>query len=213
MVHPPARRPATGVYRAAGKRLLDLMFVLLSAPFAAVLIAAAALPLWFEGGSPFYRQARLGRDGKRFSILKLRTMVQDADTLLEMHLAADPVLRGEWNTTQKLRKDPRITPIGAFLRKSSLDELPQLWNVMRGDMSLVGPRPMLPEQLPIYGDCTHYFALRPGITGYWQVSQRNDSAFRARAALDAAYDSQMSLKEDAKVLWRTIGAVVKQTGF
>jgi lipopolysaccharide/colanic/teichoic acid biosynthesis glycosyltransferase len=208
----PSPAPAQ-LYRAVGKRALDLALVMLAAPAALVLIGGAAALLWLEGGSPFYTQQRLGKGGNAFSIVKLRTMVRDADRLLEAYLASDPALRAEWDTTQKLKHDPRITRIGALLRKTSLDELPQLWNVLRGKMSLVGPRPMLPEQLPIYGDAGHYFALRPGITGYWQVSQRNDGAFRARVALDAAYDMNVSIREDAWVLWRTIGAVVKRTGY
>ncbi len=200
-------------YRGLGKRALDLTLVALAAPIAAPLIGGMAALLWMEGGSPFYRQPRLGRAGETFSILKLRTMVRDADRLLEANLAADPALRAEWDKTQKLKNDPRITRLGAFLRKTSMDELPQLWNVLKGDMSLVGPRPMMPEQLPIYGDAAHYFALRPGITGYWQVSQRNESAFRSRVALDAAYDVDVSIREDAKILWRTIGAVIRRTGY
>ncbi len=210
--HLPSPPESSRVYRAFGKRALDIALIVLAAPLALFLIGAAAAALWIEGGSPFYRQARLGKGGETFSILKLRTMVHDADRLLEANLAADPALREEWNTTQKLRQDPRITPLGALLRRTSMDELPQLWNVLKGEMSLVGPRPMLPEQLPLYGDAAHYFALRPGITGYWQVSQRNQSAFTARAAQDAAYDMDMSVIEDAKVLWRTVGAVVNQTG-
>jgi lipopolysaccharide/colanic/teichoic acid biosynthesis glycosyltransferase len=203
----------TGTYRAAGKRILDIALVVLLAPLALILIGLSALFLWLEGGSPFYRQARLGKDGSTFSIVKLRTMVRDADQLLERHLAADPALRAEWNSTQKLKSDPRVTRMGALLRKTSLDELPQLWNVLMGDMSLVGPRPMLPEQLPLYGDPQHYFALRPGITGYWQVSKRNEGTFLSRVALDAEYDFNMSPIEDAKVLLRTVGAVVKRTGY
>ncbi|MFX0544452.1 sugar transferase [Roseovarius sp. S1116L3] len=208
----PAPQPHTGFYRSRGKRALDIALVMVSAPIALLLIGLSALLLWIEGGAPFYRQARLGKGGKSFSIVKLRTMVRDADDLLEAHLETDPALRAEWDKAQKLRRDPRITRIGNFLRKTSLDELPQLWNVLRGDMSLVGPRPMLPEQLALYGDAEHYFALRPGITGYWQVSQRSTSAFRARVALDTAYDYDLSLTQDARILWRTIGAVIKRTG-
>ncbi|MCQ0092943.1 sugar transferase [Roseovarius sp. M141] len=200
-------------YRAFGKRLLDVALVVLFAPTALLLIGLSALLLWCEGGSPFYRQARLGKGGATFSIFKLRTMVRDADQLLERHLAADPALRAEWDRTQKLKRDPRITRFGALLRKTSLDELPQLWNVLTGDMSLVGPRPMLPEQLPLYGDAVHYFALRPGITGYWQVSARNEGTFLSRVALDADYDHNLSLAEDIKVLLRTVGAVVNRTGY
>jgi lipopolysaccharide/colanic/teichoic acid biosynthesis glycosyltransferase len=201
------------VYRAIGKRVLDLALVTLMAPFALPLIGLAALLLWIEGGAPFYRQERLGKGRKTFQILKLRTMVRDADEMLERLLATNPALHSEWQKTQKLKCDPRITRVGAFLRKTSLDELPQLWNVLLGEMSLVGPRPMLPEQLPLYGDARHYFALKPGITGTWQVSERNESTFAARAALDAEYDGTLSLGEDAKILWRTIGAVAKRTGY
>lgn len=208
----PTSAPSVGAYRAVGKRVLDLVLVTLASPFALLLIGVCAVLLWIEGGTPFYRQPRLGKDGNRFSILKLRTMVRDADRLLETYLDANPEMRAEWETLQKLRHDPRITPIGAFLRKTSLDELPQLWNVLRGEMSLVGPRPMLIEQLTMYGNPEHYFALRPGITGYWQVSQRNESAFTARTALDAAYDDNMSLVEDTKVLLQTVGAVIRRTG-
>ncbi|WP_238987387.1 sugar transferase [Roseovarius dicentrarchi] len=203
----------TDTYRVLGKRVLDIVLVSILAPLAVLMIGIAALLLWVEGGTPFYRQQRLGKGGDTFSILKLRTMVKDADQMLERHLAADPALRAEWNSTQKLKSDPRITRVGALLRKTSLDELPQLWNVLKGDMSLVGPRPMLPEQLPLYGDAAHYFALRPGITGYWQVSQRNEGSFVSRVALDADYNFNLSPCEDAKVLLRTFGAVIKRTGY
>lgn len=201
------------IYRQAGKRILDILLVLAVAPIAVLLIAVPALLLWWEGGAPFYRQARLGRNGRTFQIVKLRTMVRDADAQLEGHLNADPAARDEWDRTQKLKHDPRITVVGALLRKTSLDELPQIWNVLKGDMSLVGPRPMLPEQLALYGDARHYFALLPGITGYWQVSQRNQSAFRARIAFDAEYDYNLSLTEDLKVIFRTFGAVIRRTGY
>lgn len=204
---------STGAYRALGKRILDVTLVLLAAPLALLLIGIPALLLWREGGSPFYRQTRLGQNGDRFSILKLRTMVRDADTMLERVLAANPEMRHEWDTTQKLKNDPRITPVGAFLRKTSLDELPQLWNVLTGEMSLVGPRPMMPDQLSLYGDARHYFALRPGITGLWQVSERNESHFRLRVTLDAEYDCTLSIAEDMRIIWRTVGAVVGRTGY
>ncbi len=216
---PPSRahpaRPDTGpgVYRRVGKRAFDIAFVLLTAPVALLLIAIGAALLWVEGGRPFYTQARLGAHGTAFSILKLRTMVRNADALLEAYLAADPDMRKEWETTQKLKKDPRITPVGSFLRKTSMDELPQLWNVLRGEMSIVGPRPMMPDQLPLYGDPNHYFALRPGITGSWQVSQRNESAFASRAGMDAAYDASLSFLQDIVILLRTVGVVLRRTGY
>lgn len=201
------------LYRRAGKRLFDIAVVLAVAPLSILLIGIAALLLSIEGGNPFYRQDRLGRGGRVFSILKLRTMVRDADRQLESCLAANPAMRREWDATQKLKNDPRITPVGSFLRKTSLDELPQIWNVLTGDMSIVGPRPMLPDQLEMYGDASHYFALKPGITGFWQVSERNEGVFQLRVALDAEYERCLSLYQDFKVLLLTVNAVVRRTGY
>ncbi|TNF62461.1 MAG: sugar transferase, partial [Rhodobacteraceae bacterium] len=141
------------------------------------------------------------------------TMVQNADRMLEDCLARDPELRREWEETQKLKVDPRITRLGAVLRKTSLDELPQLWNVLKGEMSIVGPRPMLPEQLPLYGDPRAYFALRPGITGPWQVSARNEQGFAMRTEFDDAYHTHVSLALDLGILWRTVGVVLRRTGY
>lgn len=205
--------PRNRLYRRAGKRLFDIAVVLAVAPLALVLVGICALLLGIEGGNPFYRQDRLGRHGRVFSILKLRTMVRNADTQLETYLAADPALRHEWDTTQKLKKDPRITRVGSLLRKTSLDELPQLWNVVTGEMSIVGPRPMLPAQLDLYGDARHYFALKPGITGFWQVSKRNEGLFQLRVTLDAEYDRCVSLYQDFRILLLTVNAVVRRTGY
>jgi len=140
-------------------------------------------------------------------------MVRNADAKLEACLQADPEMRAEWTATQKLKNDPRITPVGRFLRATSLDELPQIWNVLRGEMSLVGPRPMLPEQLPLYGDPRAYFALRPGIAGAWQVTARNEQAFETRRTFDADYHTYLCLKEDVLLLWSTIFVVVRRTGY
>lgn len=205
--------PQRPLYRSFGKRAFDILMVLLMAPFALLLIGLASAALWLEGGRPFYHQDRLGRDGARFRIFKLRTMVRDADQMLDQCLARDPRLRAEWDATQKLKKDPRITRIGALLRKTSLDELPQLWNVLTGEMSLIGPRPMLPEQLPLYGDARSYFALRPGITGAWQVSKRNEDLFTERAVLDRNYDIDLCLTHDLVILFRTVGVVLRRTGY
>lgn len=202
-----------GPYAAAGKRALDLLLVLMAFPIALPIILVAGLALWLESGLPFYSQDRLGRHGKRFRIFKLRTMVRNADACLQDHLDRDPALRREWDETQKLKQDPRITPVGRFLRISSLDELPQLWNVFTGDMSLVGPRPMLPEQLSLYGDASAYFAVKPGITGLWQVSSRNESSFASRAQADADYLRAMGLQLDLTLIWRTVGVVAKGTGY
>ncbi len=204
-----ARRP----YRNMGKRILDVTCVLASAPFTLPVIGLCSLALWAEGGGPFYRQPRLGRDGKEFSILKLRTMVRDADKVLEDYLASDPAMRAEWDSLQKLKADPRVTRVGAFLRASSLDELPQLWNVLKGDMSIVGPRPMMPEQEDMYGDMRAYNALRPGITGLWQVSARNGNTFRYRNDVDAAYERSLSFGKDLQIMLKTIGVVLRRTGY
>lgn len=201
------------LYRDVTKRAMDVTLVLLSLPIALPLIALCAIALHLEGGTPFYTQDRLGRRGRRFSILKLRTMVKNADEVLENYLASDPKLRTEWDHLQKLRVDPRVTRIGRALRATSLDELPQLFNVLRGDMSIVGPRPMMPEQLPMYGDPVSYFALRPGITGLWQVSARNNSnGFSYRNEVDATYNAKLSLGIDLNVLVKTVGVVLRRTG-
>jgi lipopolysaccharide/colanic/teichoic acid biosynthesis glycosyltransferase len=209
----PVDHNGTDIYARAGKRILDIALVLLTLPLTLPVIGICALALWFEGGMPFYRQDRLGQRGDRFSILKLRTMVLDADAKLELYLAGSPQLRREWDETQKLKQDPRITQVGRFLRVTSLDELPQLWNVLKGEMSLVGPRPMLPEQLPLYGDPQAYFALKPGITGMWQVSARNESRFSYRAQIDAVYCQGLSLRTDLSLLLRTVGVVLRGTGY
>lgn len=206
------RAPVVRPYQDLFKRGLDILLVLLALPFALTLIGFAALALWREGGRPFYTQTRLGQDGSRFRILKLRTMVPDAAEALTRHLANNPAARDEWNRMQKLKDDPRITPVGALLRATSLDELPQLWNVLKGDMSLVGPRPMLPEQLPLYGDPSAYFAMRPGITGLWQVSARNSEEFSSRKWMDYRYAQEVSLAKDAEILVKTVGVVFQRTG-
>lgn len=206
-------RPATArPYRNLFKRALDIAFVLASLPFTLPVILLAAVALWIESGGPFYTQQRLGRGGSVFSILKLRTMVRNADAVLEETLASDPALRAEWDSLQKLTKDPRVTPVGAFLRATSLDELPQLFNVLKGDMSLVGPRPMMIEQEEMYGDMRSYCALRPGITGLWQVSARNSTTFRYRNEVDTAYERSLSLRNDVTILLKTFSVVVRQTG-
>ncbi len=206
------RAEKRGLYCRFFKPLMDNFLILLSLPFTLPLIALCALALWIEGGTPFYTQPRLGRNGKRFAILKLRTMVSNADAVLEDHLAADPERRREWDELQKLKDDPRITRIGQFLRASSLDELPQLFNVLMGQMSLVGPRPMMPEQLPLYGEPSAYFALRPGITGLWQVSARNSTRFSYRNEADWEYKQKISFRFDTKVLFKTVGVVLCRTG-
>lgn len=206
----PAHR---GWYAQWGKRTLDMALVLLTLPITVPLVLFFAVLLWIEGGNPFYRQPRVGRNGDVFSMLKLRSMVPNAEAKLAHLLEQDAALKAEWETTQKLKKDPRVTRLGAALRATSLDELPQLWNVFRGEMSLVGPRPMMPDQLPLYGDPHDYFALTPGLTGVWQVSSRNESSFAYRATIDAAYRKSLSMNNDLGLLLRTVGVVLRRTGY
>ena len=198
-------------YRRLGKRTFDLITVLMFLPFAAIIIGGLAAGIALLGGTPFYTQERVGRNGTTYRIWKLRTMVEDADRHLDEHLRANPAAKQEWDHTQKLRNDPRITPIGRFLRASSMDELPQLWNVLRGDMSLIGPRPMMPSQVTLYPG-TAYYQLRPGISGSWQVSARNESSFAERAVFDTSYDSEVSLREDMRILIATVQVVMRATG-
>ncbi len=204
-------RPRRSLYAGPGKRLLDVALVLAALPVALPLLFAAAALAGLDGHSPLFAQPRLGRDGRRFALLKIRTMVPEAEARLAGLLAGDPTAAREWAETQKLRHDPRVTRRGAVLRRSSLDELPQLWNVLRGDMSLVGPRPMLPEQRPLYPGGA-YESLRPGLTGLWQVQARNAAGFAERAAYDSQYASQISLRTDLRILARTLPAVFRQTG-
>ncbi len=196
-----------------GKRVLDLTLATLALMSAAPVLLLLMLALWIEGGRPLYLQPRLGKDGRVFRMWKLRSMVVGAERKLAECLAADPALRREWDHTQKLKRDPRITPLGRFLRRTSLDELPQIVNVLKGDMSLVGPRPMLPEQLPLYLHPEAYLTLRPGITGLWQVTARNEDAFVLRAVLDRDYMDRLSLREDLRIIFATFGAVFRATGY
>lgn len=205
-------RPRRGVYRNGFKRVFDTAAILLTLPFTIPVILTLALCVALEGGKPFYRSPRVGRYGKVFGMLKLRTMVADSDALLEQHLRDNPAARVEWDSTQKLKNDPRITRMGRFLRKTSLDELPQLWNVIAGDMSLVGPRPMMPDQQHLYPGIA-YYSLRPGLTGPWQVTARNESEFCKRSEYDQAYDKELSLGTDILLLIRTLGVVMKGTGY
>lgn len=199
-------------YNRVGKRAFDVSIVVASLPFVLIIIALLAVCVAMRGGAPFYTQDRVGHGGRVYRIWKLRTMIVDADAHLERHLAEDAAAHSEWTTTQKLKNDPRITKFGRFLRRSSLDELPQLWNVLRGEMSLVGPRPMMPNQTEIYHG-TAYYNLRPGISGSWQVSARNTSSFAERAVFDADYGQKVSFAEDVRILAATVRVVFRGTGY
>jgi lipopolysaccharide/colanic/teichoic acid biosynthesis glycosyltransferase len=208
MVRPEAR---FGLYRNFGKRAFDLAAVILTAPIVVPVVLILALLVALEGGRPFFTQRRVGRGNREFRILKLRTMVVDAEARLASHLASDASARAEWNAHQKLIHDPRITRVGRLLRRTSLDELPQLWNVFIGDMSLVGPRPMMLDQRALYPGSA-YYQLSPGITGPWQVSDRNAVEFRSRAVFDQRYYHDLSLLTDLRILFRTVRAVLRCTG-
>ena len=200
-----------GTYRNFFKRLIDVTLVLMALPVVLPSLVLIALFVARDGASPIYWDQRVGRNGRIFKMMKLRTMVPNAREILDEHLAADPAAAREWAHNQKLKHDPRITRIGKLLRKSSVDELPQLWNVLKGDMSLVGPRPMAPSQVDLYPG-TDYFDLRPGLTGPWQVSDRHNSAFAKRAQYDAEYNARVSLLTDLKLILCTVTVVMKGTG-
>ncbi len=166
-----------------------------------------------DGGQPIYGHVRIGRGGKRFNCLKFRSMVLNSQEILAELLAKDPAARAEWEADFKLKNDPRITKIGQFLRRSSLDELPQLWNVLRGDMSLVGPRPIVEAELARYGDKADYYLMaKPGMTGLWQISGRNDVDYETRVYFDAWYVKNWSLWHDIAILFKTINVVRNRVG-
>ncbi|WP_299725560.1 sugar transferase [Devosia sp.] len=191
--------------------MIDLALVAVGGPFFLPLIMILVVLIRLDGGPALYLQPRIGRDGRVFRLWKLRSMVPNAEAALAAYLDANPDARAEWDSTQKLRHDPRLTAMGGFLRRYSLDELPQLWNVLIGDMSLVGPRPMMPSQRLLYPG-TAYYDLRPGLTGLWQISERNNCTFAERAAYDNRYAQTVSARVDFAVLARTLGVVFRGTG-
>jgi len=200
-----------GLYRKHAKRLFDIAFVLLASPFVLPVVGILAFLVMLDGHSPFFVQRRIGRNGKIFSMIKLRSMVPDADRRLAEHLGSNSRAREEWDRTQKLRRDPRITWIGQVIRKTSLDELPQFFNVLRGDMSVVGPRPMMPSQRELYPGQAYYL-MRPGVTGLWQIGDRNNTSFASRARYDAEYYRRLGLRTDLGIILRTLKVVARGTG-
>ncbi len=210
------RAQASGVaaLRPAIKRGFDMM--------AAGGLLLALLPLFLllalmirrDGGPIFFAHRRIGQGGREFGCLKFRSMVTDSDHRLALLLESDLAVRQEWEATRKLKNDPRVTRIGRLLRATSLDELPQIINVLRGEMSLVGPRPVLATELAMYygAAAEHYVSVRPGITGLWQVSGRSNTSYAERVALDVAYATQPSLLQDMRILLRTPMVVLKRRG-
>jgi Undecaprenyl-phosphate galactose phosphotransferase WbaP len=200
--------------RLAIKRLLDLTLIALGAPLALLLTAVIAVAIKLDSRGPvFFTHERIGRDGRHFKAWKFRTMYALAHDAPADTIPADPRLREEWKLRHKLAADPRVTRLGRYLRRMSLDELPQLWNVVRGEMSLVGPRPIIDEEVRRYGDDFALFTrVTPGITGLWQVSGRNDLTYAERVRLDVYYVRNWSVWLDLYLLASTIRAVITGRG-
>ena len=176
-------------------------------------IGVTLIVLVMQGRPVLIRHKRLGLHGRTFPCLKFRSMVTDADRALGLHLEANEQARVEWEASHKLRNDPRITPLGSILRKTSLDELPQLLNVLRGDMSLVGPRPIVQSEVRHYGEVIRkYYKVRPGVTGPWQASGRSDTSYATRVKLDEDYVDRQSFLGDISILAKTIPAVIRMSG-
>lgn len=196
------------------KRALDIFLIALAMPFLLPAVLALLALIRFDSkGAAIYRQRRLGRNGKVFEALKFRSMVENADEALEAYLAGDSGARQEWELYQKVRNDVRITRMGRFLRKTSLDELPQLWNVVKGEMSLVGPRPIVTSEVPRYGvSFDLYKKVSSGLTGLWQVSGRNDMSYEERVNLDVFYVRNWSVWLDLCILFRTVETICFRRG-
>jgi len=192
------------------KRLFDVLFSLsVLVFFSPVYLILAFLIALSSSGPVFYIQERVGKDRKHFGCIKFRTMVENADEVLEDLIATSPQMRTEFEDNFKLRHDPRITWIGKFLRVTSLDEFPQFWNVLMGDMSVVGPRPLVPEELPKYGQhIDKVLTIRPGITGLWQVSGRNNIPYARRVQIDVYYVNSQNFWLDLLLIVKTIGVVL-----
>lgn len=200
--------------RLALKRGMDFVLSLLGGIVILPFLVLIALAIKVESRGPvFFRQSRIGRDGQTIHILKFRTMVRNAEEVLQQYLETNPELREEWKADQKLRNDPRITRVGAWLRRTSLDELPQLWNVLKGEMSLVGPRPIVENEIVRYGSAfASYKRVRPGMTGLWQVSGRNDLSYKQRVHLDRFYICNWSTWLDLLILAKTLPVVLGRKG-
>ena len=214
MAAQPPTEPALPVSPyAATKRALDVAGALVLAGVFSPLILAIAVMMRREGGSIIYKHRRVGQNGRPFECLKFRTMVPNAEQVLRELLERDPEIKAEWVRDHKLRCDPRVTRLGRFLRRTSLDELPQLWNVMRGEMSLVGPRPVVREELLRYGrNVRAYLSAKPGITGLWQVKGRNDTDYRRRVVLDTYYVRNQNVLLDFYILLQTTRVVLRGNG-
>lgn len=196
------------------KRLFDIVAALSGLILLAPALLTVAVLTWaHDGGPAFYGHKRVGRQGRLFKCWKFRSMVRNGDEILAAHLAADPAAEKEWVATQKLTNDPRVTPLGKFIRKTSIDELPQLWNVLMGEMSVIGPRPIVRAELDRYGkDRRFYLLVRPGITGLWQVNGRSATTYARRIEFDRLYVENWSYAQDIGILIKTPMAVLKGEG-
>ena len=196
------------------KRGVDLLLIAVCLPPLLVLIASIALAIRCTSPGPiFFSHRRIRSHGRFFSMWKFRTMCVNSSEVLENYLASNPEARAEWRKTHKLREDPRVTSLGEFLRRTSLDELPQIWNVLTGSMSLVGPRPIVAAEVEKYGEYfADYCLVKPGVTGLWQVSGRSQLSYPERVQLDRQYAHHWSLTGDAVILLRTLSSVVNQDG-
>lgn len=216
--HDPLRAVAelatiAGPVRSRTKRTIDIVGALAMLIALMPVMIALALLVRADGGPVLFRQRRIGAGGKPFMCLKYRTMRTDAEAQLKALLARNPEARASWDSDFKLRVDPRITRFGGLLRQTSLDELPQLFNVLKGDMSLVGPRPIVAAEVPRYGGAIReYLNCRPGVTGLWQVSGRNDVDYPTRVKLDQTYVRNWSVFADIGILFRTVRVVLQRSG-
>jgi lipopolysaccharide/colanic/teichoic acid biosynthesis glycosyltransferase len=197
--------------RSSLKRIFDVVFSLLVLIFFSPVLLIAMLLVSLDGGPIFYSQRRVGLKGKSFDCWKFRTMVVNAEEVLEHLIATDPKIAHEWKTTQKLQSDPRVTWVGKWLRRTSVDELPQFINVLNGTMSVVGPRPFAREQIRLYTNAAlaKYLSVKPGLTGFWQVYARHDTTFECRARYDAMYVEQASFARDLALVAKTPMAMLR----
>ncbi|CAD0186659.1 Undecaprenyl phosphate N,N'-diacetylbacillosamine 1-phosphate transferase [Ruegeria sp. THAF57] len=210
---PAAQTTPNGFYTGIGKRVFDVSLALLLLPALAPVIFVLWCLVRRDGGPGFFGHTRIGKGGKPFKCWKIRSMVVDAEEKLQAYLDANPDAAAEWERDHKLTIDPRINRLGDILRKTSLDELPQIWNVLKGEMSFVGPRPVVAVELIKYGSsASAYLAQKPGITGLWQVSGRNDISYRERVEMDVAYLAARSFLKDVKIISLTASAVFLRTG-
>jgi len=197
------------------KRVFDVILVIALLPVALPIVAISVVLTRLDGRAGLFTQSRVGRDGAIFRCWKIRTMVPDAERVLDALLRSDPAIAREWQMTQKLRNDPRITRVGGFLRRTSIDELPQLWNILKGDMSFVGPRPFTPIQKAMYDAVVRnpaYYEMRPGISGLWQTESRDKGQFRDRVHFDQAYAANLSFGADMRIALKTLQVLSRADG-